>query len=215
MIKGAIFDADGTLLDSMGMWDTVGVRYLRSLGIEATPGLREILFPMSLADCAIYLKEAYQLTFTTREIEDGINRTIYNFYHDEVKLKPGVKAFLTALKAHGVALTLATATDRTAILKGLERTELLPLFDAVLTCGELGVDKRSPHIYDAARDCMGTRTEETWVFEDAVHAAQTAFSAGYRVAGVADAYSNQALLKQYSHIYLEDLTDFPAFYEKT
>ena len=52
MIQGAIFDADGTLLDSMGMWDTVGERYLASLGIPARPGLREILFPMSLTQCA-------------------------------------------------------------------------------------------------------------------------------------------------------------------
>lgn len=214
MIQGAIFDADGTLLDSMGMWDTVGVRYLRSLGIEATPGLRDILFPMSLADCAVYLKKQYQLSFTTQEIEDGINRTIYDFYRDEVKLKPGAKEFLMASKAHGIALTLATATDRTAILKGLERTGLLPLFDAVITCGELGVDKRTPAVYDAARDRMGTKTEETWVFEDAVHAAKTAFAAGYRVAGVADAYSDQETLRQYSHQYLKDLTDFSAFYAK-
>lgn len=214
MIRGAIFDADGTLLDSMGMWDTVGVRYLRSLGIEATPGLREILFPMSLADCAIYLKGEYKLSFTTQEIEDGINRTIYDFYNDEVQMKPGAKAFLVSLRERGVALTLATATDRTAILRGLERTGLRPLLDAVITCGELGVDKQTSTIYDTARDRMGTKTEETWVFEDAVHAAKTAFAAGYRVAGVADAYSDQETLKQYSHLYLKDLTDFSLFYEK-
>ena len=49
MIQGAIFDADGTLLDSMGMWDTVGERYLASLGVTARPGLRQILFPLSLS----------------------------------------------------------------------------------------------------------------------------------------------------------------------
>lgn len=52
MIQGAIFDADGTLLDSMGMWDTVGERYLASLGVTARPGLRQILFPLSLSQCA-------------------------------------------------------------------------------------------------------------------------------------------------------------------
>ena len=68
MIRGAIFDADGTLLDSMGMWDTVGVRYLRSLGIEPAPGLRQILFPMSLAQCAAYLKDRYGLSAACQEI---------------------------------------------------------------------------------------------------------------------------------------------------
>ena len=53
MIQGAIFDADGTLLDSMGMWDTVGERYLISQGVRPPAGLRETLFPLSLAQCAV------------------------------------------------------------------------------------------------------------------------------------------------------------------
>ena len=59
---------------------------------------------------------------------------------------------------------------------------------------------------------MGTKTQETWVFEDAVHAARTAYAAGYRVAGVADPYSDQEALKAACHIYLPDLTDFSGFY---
>lgn len=118
------------------------------------------------------------------------------------------------MKDKGVKLTLATATDRAVILEGLRRTELLPLFDGVYTCGELKVDKRHPDIFDYARDQMGTRTRETWVFEDAVHAAETAYRAGYWVAGVADAYSDQQALRKVSHLYLPDLTDFPGFYEK-
>lgn len=214
MIQGAIFDADGTLLDSMGMWDTVGQRYLAGLGIEAEPGLRKILFPMSLAECAVYLKGRYELPHSYQQIEAGINQVIRRFYCQEVTRKKGVLSFLHQLKAKGVKLTLATATDRAVILEGLRRTELLPLFDGVYTCGELKVDKRHPDIFDYARDQMGTRTRETWVFEDAVHAAETAYRAGYWVAGVADAYSDQQALRKVSHLYLPDLTDFPGFYEK-
>ena len=101
MIQGAIFDADGTLLDSMGMWDTVGTRYLASLGIPARPGLREILFPMSLSQCAAYLQEAYHLPQSCLAIEAGINETIRTFYCQEVVAKPGAKAFLEALRARG------------------------------------------------------------------------------------------------------------------
>lgn len=61
MIQGAIFDADGTLLDSMGMWDTVGERYLISQGVRPPAGLRETLFPLSLAQCAVYLKDRFAL----------------------------------------------------------------------------------------------------------------------------------------------------------
>ena len=61
---------------------------------------------------------------------------------------------------------------------------------------------------------MGTALADTWVFEDAVHAAQTAYQAGYRVAGVADPYSDQKALQATCHLYLSDLTDFPGFYER-
>ena len=147
MIKGAIFDADGTLLDSMGMWDTVGERYLASLGIAARPGLRQILFPLSLSQCAVYLKQSYGLPDSHRDIEAGINGTIRTFYRQEVVAKAGAKEFLTELRRRGVAITLATATDREVITAGLARTGLLPLLDGLVTCGDLGVDKRTPTIF--------------------------------------------------------------------
>lgn len=214
MIKGAIFDADGTLLDSMGMWDTVGDRYLASLGVTARPGLRAELFPLSLAECAVYLKKAYSLALSHQAIEDGINGTIRSFYRSQVRAKAGAKEFLTALRERGVKLTLATATERSVILEGLARTELLPLLEGVYTCGDLGMDKRSPALFHTVREKMGTEIGETWVFEDAVHAASTAFQAGYRVAGVADPYSDQVALRKVSHLYLADLTDASGFYQQ-
>ena len=174
MIQGAIFDADGTLLDSMGMWDTVGERYLISQGVRPPAGLREALFPLSLAQCAVYLKDRFALPLAPSAIEAGINGVIRSFYAGEVVAKAGVLDFLRGLKAKGVPLYLATATDREVITKGLERTGILPLLDGLVTCGDLGVDKRTPDIFDYARDQMGTATEATWVFEDAVHAAATA-----------------------------------------
>ena len=48
MIKGAIFDIDGVLLDSMGIWDDLGARYLQSIGKIPEEGLNKILFSMQL-----------------------------------------------------------------------------------------------------------------------------------------------------------------------
>ena len=199
MIQGAIFDADGTLLDSMGMWDTVGERYLISQGVRPPAGLRETLFPLSLAQCAVYLKDRFALPLAPSAIEAGINGVIRSFYAGEVVAKAGVLDFLRGLKAKGVPLYLATATDREVITKGLERTGILPLLDGLVTCGDLGVDKRTPEIFDYARDQMGTAT---------------AAAAGYPVAGVADPYSDQTELRKLSRIYLPDMTDFSGFYQR-
>ena len=46
MIRGAIFDVDGTLLDSMAIWEDAGARYLKGLGIQAQEDLGKLLFPM-------------------------------------------------------------------------------------------------------------------------------------------------------------------------
>jgi beta-phosphoglucomutase-like phosphatase (HAD superfamily) len=214
MIKGAIFDADGTLLDSMGMWDTVGQRYLASLGVAARPGLRQELFPLSLAQCAVYLRDHYALPLEPKAIEDGINGIIRHFYCQEVEAKAGAREFLAQLRWQGVKCTLATATEHSVIEEGLKRTGLFPLLDGLYTCGDLNTSKGEPYIFDYARDAMGTRTEDTWVFEDAVHAASTAYRAGYPVAGVADPYSDQEALKKVCHVYLPNLLDFDGFYER-
>ena len=88
---------DGTLLDSMKIWDNAGERYLQSRGRQAEPGLSRILFSMSLADGATYLKETYELPETAGEIHQGILDIVDAFYHDEAQAKAGVRELLEAL----------------------------------------------------------------------------------------------------------------------
>ena len=94
MIKGAIFDVDGTLLDSMEIWEDVGVRYLNSIGIEAEPDLGTVLFTMSIQEGAAYVKEHYHLSQEPEEIEQGVLDIISNYYKKTALLKSGVKELL-------------------------------------------------------------------------------------------------------------------------
>ena len=215
MITGAIFDLDGTLLDSMQAWNDSGELYLRSIGIEAEPGLDRILFPMSMVQGAEYLKERYLPQLDPDEIIVGINNTIRDFYDNDVELKPGVKQFLSEMKQCGIKMTAATVTDRCLIERALERLEILTLFDRIFTCSEVGAGKSKPDIYLAAKQHMGTENSSTWVFEDVYHAIQTAKNAGFRIAGVYDASSIHAKtgIMESSDIYLHDLTDFTTFIE--
>ena len=111
MIKGMIFDADGTLLDSMPIWDDLGVRYLKELGVEAEPGLPEILFRMSLEESAAYMKRTYGLSQTEEEIRRGVLAKLEDFYVNEVQAKPGASEYLRALHKRQIPMMIATDTS--------------------------------------------------------------------------------------------------------
>lgn len=208
-IRGAIFDVDGTLLDSMYIWDQAGARYLQSVGAEAEPGLNRILFSMSLADGAVYLKETYGLTQSLEEIHQGILDIVDAFYREEAQAKAGVRELLEAFSAKGVAMTVATSSDKRQIRSALQRLDLAKYFQEIFTCGEVGVSKNEPVIFHRAAAVMGTKPENTCVVEDGLYAVRTANKAGYVTIGVYDASSDHDWqdLKQEADLALETLED--------
>lgn len=208
-IRGAIFDVDGTLLDSMYIWDQAGARYLQSVGAEAEPGLNRILFSMSLADGAVYLKETYGLTQSLEEIHQGILDIVDAFYREEAQAKAGVRELLEAFSAKGVAMTVATSSDKRQIRSALQRLDLAKYFQEIFTCGEVGVSKNEPVIFHRAAALMGTKPENTCVVEDGLYAVRTANKAGYVTIGVYDASSDHDWqdLKQEADLALETLED--------
>ena len=90
-IDGVIFDVDGTLLDSMAIWEDAGARYLRSAGIEPAPDLGKILFPMSLDDGVAYVKREYHLEESEAELREAVLKQVEIFYKEEAPLKKGVR----------------------------------------------------------------------------------------------------------------------------
>ncbi len=208
-IRGAIFDVDGTLLDSMNIWDQAGARYLQGLGKEPEQGLNKILFSLSLADGAAYLKKTYDLTQTEEEIHQGVLDVVDAFYRDEAQAKAGVRELLAALSAKGVAMTVATSSDKRQIRTALERLDLAKYFQELFTCGEVGGSKNEPEIFHRAAALMGTTPEDTCVVEDGLYAVRTANNAGYYTIGVYDASSHddwQDLQKE-ADLALESLED--------
>ena len=216
MIKGAIFDIDGVLLDSMGIWDDLGARYLRSLGRIPEEGLNKILFSMSMEQGAEYLNEHYGLNKSVKETVDGIGRMLEDYYFYEVLLKPGAKEILEFLKSKSIKMAAATSSPRTHIEKALSRNGLLGYIDKIYTTSEVGVSKHSPDIYNLAADFLKTKSEETLVFEDSLYALKTAKEAGYVTVGVFDekGESNQAELENQADLYLKKLDDFIVMSEK-
>lgn len=216
MVTGVIFDMDGVLLDSMPVWENIDIIYLREHGKEPRPGLSEVLLTKSLSEAADYIRTEYGLPKTTEEIVREIVDAIHEQYKTKIPMKKGALAFLKQLKAHGIAVTVATSSDRVLAEAALKRLGMLPFFEGIFTCEEAGAGKReSPAVYRNALACMGTKIEETWVFEDVLHGIRTAGQAGFKTVGIYDAASegNLALLQQEATMYLGDLQDFERFYK--
>lgn len=213
-LKGAIFDFDGTLFDSMSIWDTAGEDYLRSLGYEPENNLSRTLSTMSLYQSACYCKENYQLPLAPEEIMAGINETVEQFYFHTAIPKPGAADLLEQLSRQGVRMCIATATDRYQIEAALKRCRMDHYFTDILTCTSVGHSKREPHIFQAALQRLGTAKEETLVFEDALHAIQTAKSAAFSVAGVFDPHeSRQDQVRALADLYLTDFLTLDSFWK--
>ena len=206
-IRGAIFDVDGTLLDSMFIWDTIGEAYLRSIGYQPKENLNETFKNMSLHQAACYYQTEYGVTLSIDQIMDGVNAMLERYYRFEVPLKPGVAELLERLRQSGVKLCIATATDRHLVEAALDRCGVLSCFGEIFTCNEVGHGKDEPDIFEVALRFLGTRREETLVFDDALYAVRTAKEAGFPVAAVYDSHErSQAEVRARSDLYLEDLT---------
>lgn len=216
MIKGAIFDLDGVILDSMPVWEKAGEMYLGNLGLQVEFGLAKAMYCMSMSEGAKYLKERYRLDMDEEAIIEGINRTIEDLYSYQVQLKEGVEQFLKGMCQAGIKMTVATSCDRQVFERALERLNVTHFFERIFTSTEIGAGKVKPDIYLAAAEHMGTQPKDTWVFEDALYAIQTAKRAGFRTVGVYDDCSIDDLdkIKRISDIYLRKLDNVHAFLEK-
>ena len=208
MIKGAIFDLDGTLLDSMFIWDTIGEDYLRSLGKEPHEDLKETFMTLTLEEAAEYYREHYGVALSVKEIVDGVNAMVEGIYRTKVTLKPGVAEYLSWLKENGVRMCIATVTDRYLVEETLDRLGILQYFSEIFTCAEVGYGKDKPIIYRKALEHLGTTKNEAYVFEDSLFALKTAKADGFTTVGVYDRHENrQDNLKNLADYYIVDFAD--------
>ena len=209
-LQSAIFDMDGTLLDSMHIWNDVGPKTLRSMGIEPAPDLGPRLMLMTFRDGAALCKEEYHLSESVEEIMDLTKGRVRSYYETEVQPKPGVEKFLSLLKMEGVWMYVATNTDRDLVEAALKHTGLDGYFRGILTCAEVGVGKKdSPEIYERAMRRLRGNKKDTVIFEDALHAIRTAKAAGFRVCGVYDpsAEEDQEKIRALSDYYIRSFEE--------
>ena len=209
--KGAIFDLDGTLVDSMYIWDWVPGALIRKLGGNPPDDLPQVLTELSREEAAEYLINRFHLTQTPEEIIQAVNDLVSVEYRDKVPMKPGADVLLERLHQAGIPCGIATASEAFQAQEAMERLGLWHYFKFAISCGEFG-SKSRPDIYLEATRRLGGEPGEILVFEDALHAARTAKEAGFLLAGVYDpsAQAEQESLRALCRWYLPRLDD-PSF----
>lgn len=209
MTEGAIFDMDGTLLDSTFIWERIAEEYLLSLGIEPRENLSETFKTFTLEQAAAYLKENYSIAFSVGEIMCDVNDMVKKYYEETLSLKCGAADFLDRLQKIGVKMCVATLSDVKLAEAALSRLGVRNYFSAIVTCAETGVGKTDPYIYREALKILGTKKDTTVVFEDSLYALKTAKKDGFLTAGVFDPHEkDQAEMKAIADYYIYDFSNF-------
>lgn len=210
-ITGAIFDLDGTLLDSMPYWENLGENYLIRRGKTPHPDIHFHFKRLTLEGSAIFMKREYHLEESVEEIAEGIMAGIKDAYFESIPLKPGVVDLLDSLRAGGVRMCIATATERPCAEAALKRLGITSYFSHIFTCSEAGASKTEPLIFEQALEHLGTPRASTVVFEDALHAMETAHAAGFALVAVDEPASATDLqaIRELADVYAHQLGAWP------
>lgn len=204
----AVFDMDGTLIDSIPWWDRLVPDFLNTFGIRATAELNQEMAAMSMQESGIWLKEKFSLAEPAEEIVQELCTRIGKHYAEDIPLKPGVKEWLSYLKEQGVRMCVATASSAELGRPALVRNGILPYFDFMVDCGMVGVGKTSPAVYELAVEKFGASISECVVVEDAAFALKTAKNAGFLTIGVYESSEpDQYSVKRYSDCFVKSFKD--------
>ena len=214
-IKGAIFDLDGTVFDSMHIWSEIGLKFLAEKGVKPEPGIEDEFVKMSMTQAAEYYIKNIDPSETVLGVVNAVNKLVESFYYNEVLLKDGIKEFLEFLKNKNVKMCVATATDKHLVERALIRNGIREYVDEIFTCSSVGAGKDSPVIYDKALEFLATPKDETYVFEDALYAIETAHKAGYKVLGINDVSekADPETVKSFCTYYIDNYSEVYKFFE--
>lgn len=185
--KFAVFDMDGTLVDSMGYWQRLGREYLASQGItEHVEAVLEQIKAMTMTESAALFIEQFGIPGPPERAAEEMNAVMESHYRNDIPLKSGAAAYLSALSAQGVQMCVATATPEPLARACLTRLEILDRFQFVLSCDAVSAGKDRPDVFLEAARRLGQTPDRIAVYEDAFFAAQTAKRAGFYTVGVWD-----------------------------
>ncbi|MGN1206239.1 MAG: HAD family hydrolase [Eubacterium sp.] len=185
-IKGAIFDLDGTLLDSMWVWNQVDIDFLGKRGYDVPPDYAKTIAAMGFRETAAYTIERFGLQECVEDVIAEWDHMAMKMYHECVQIKPCVKEVLAWMKKQGMHLGIATASYRSLFEPCLRRNGVYDYFEAITETSEVERGKGFPDIYIKAAHKMGCTPQQCLVFEDITKGIEAAGKGGFQTVAVYD-----------------------------
>lgn len=213
-IKSAIFDMDGTLINSLIFWDILwselGKKYLNDENFRPTAEDDKAVRTLTMKDGMELIHKNYNIAESVEKLLEEVSASIVRFYSEIVELKSGVKEFLDFCYENGTKMCVASATATEFLKIALKRCDIEKYFSCIFSCADIGIGKEKPDIFLIAKDHLGTEISETWVFDDSAVAIDTAHKAGFKTVGIYDKFNyGQEEIKLTADIYIgenENLT---------
>lgn len=189
--QAAIFDLDGTLVDSMGVWADIDALFFQKRGLIMPDDYVEAVKAMDYAEAARYTIERFHLPDNSSAVQEEWHAMAVEQYEKYVPLKPFVREYLEQLASHGIAIGLATVSNVSLYRPVLEHHGIAHFFQACVSIDQVPSDKSKPDIFLAVAAQLGVLPEHCVVYEDALRGVTGALAAGMQVVGVYDASSAQ------------------------
>ncbi len=207
-ITCAIFDFDGTIFDSMHVWQGIKYKFFDDLGLTITDKEKEIFDKLFIKDAILKAKEYFNLEQSPDELFVLFFESVKKRYLEDTKPKNDIIDFLERLKAKGVKIGIATATSEFALEAVLKKFDMLHYFSAIYSTYTVGASKKESKVYDVVLEELGAEKETTWIFEDAVYASGTVKKSGYNLVGIYDkSEPRQDELKNLADFYIENYSE--------
>lgn len=185
-MRGAIFDVDGTLLDSMPVWWRVSEKFFRNHNLDVSCKRFEEYKEMRLEDSLPQIRAEFKIDMTVDDMIDEFRRLAFEEYRDFVQMKPYAKEYMEKLHNEGVKIAIATSGYEGLCRSAFTRLGVWDIIDARAFSDEVGVDKSHPDVYLLAAKRIGVEPSECVVFEDIVKGIEGAKSGGFKTCAVYD-----------------------------
>ena len=205
-VKAVIFDMDGTLIDSTGIWHEIDKAFFAKRNMELPSDYAQHIVHLGLTQAAVYTKNTYHLEESIQDIMDEWHKMSIDMYRYDVPLKPGALELLKLFKDNGIKMSIATANDDSLYKPCIERLGIGEYFDEIADVNSAKEGKQSAKIYLDLAKKLGSEPQNTLVLEDMPTCVKTAFMSGFITVAVYDDASKayNELKKIYSHEFINN-----------